>query len=272
MDRKTTRFYTTGDFAAFFGIKRDTLLYYDRIGLFSPAIRDQNGYRYYSEQQLNAMETILILRNIGIPIDKIKECCSADSPEKLLSLFLSEKENLEKKIRSLAKIHAAVTFLTEQINDSMEHEDEKVEIRIFGREMITESFADDNSPEITDDEEWRKLSKALSKESGRADMLNQGARIKLEDLNNGQCLRVSSIFVHSSHESNSEIPAGTYAVIYTSRPYPDFDIVYAKLFDEIARLGYKAVSDSFEEYILCDITEKSMDSSRTRIRIRIERS
>lgn len=40
MSRKQEQFYTTGEFADYFNIKKDTLLYYDKIGLFSPACED----------------------------------------------------------------------------------------------------------------------------------------------------------------------------------------------------------------------------------------
>ena len=45
MKRKNEESYTTGEFARYFGIKKDTLLYYDKIGLFSPAGVRPNGYR-----------------------------------------------------------------------------------------------------------------------------------------------------------------------------------------------------------------------------------
>ncbi len=37
IDRKNFRTFTTGEFAKRFGVKKDTLLYYDKIDLFKPA-------------------------------------------------------------------------------------------------------------------------------------------------------------------------------------------------------------------------------------------
>ncbi len=37
IDRKNFRTFTTGKFAKRFEVKKDTLLYYDKIGLFKPA-------------------------------------------------------------------------------------------------------------------------------------------------------------------------------------------------------------------------------------------
>ena len=36
MQRKKEKYFTTGEFAKYFGIRKDTLFYYDRIGLFRP--------------------------------------------------------------------------------------------------------------------------------------------------------------------------------------------------------------------------------------------
>ena len=43
MQRKKEKYFTTGEFAAYFGIRKDTLFYYDRIGLFQPEGVGDNG-------------------------------------------------------------------------------------------------------------------------------------------------------------------------------------------------------------------------------------
>ena len=68
-----TIYYTPHQVASFFSISKDTLLFYDKIGLFSPALRKENGYRYYSASQLNELDTILTLKDLGIPLSSIKE-------------------------------------------------------------------------------------------------------------------------------------------------------------------------------------------------------
>ena len=39
--------FTIGQFAALHQINKKTLMWYDEIGLFRPAIKKENGYRYY---------------------------------------------------------------------------------------------------------------------------------------------------------------------------------------------------------------------------------
>ena len=42
------RYIKTGEFAKLVGVTKHTLFYYDKIGLFSPEIKLENGYRFYS--------------------------------------------------------------------------------------------------------------------------------------------------------------------------------------------------------------------------------
>lgn len=43
--------FTIGQFAAIHGIHKKTLMWYDQVGLLSPAFVGENGYRYYSYRQ-----------------------------------------------------------------------------------------------------------------------------------------------------------------------------------------------------------------------------
>ena len=63
MKRKDENLYTTGAFAKYFGIKKDTLFYYDEIGLFSPAFIGENGYRYYTASQISPNKVAIMVSN-----------------------------------------------------------------------------------------------------------------------------------------------------------------------------------------------------------------
>lgn len=52
-----------------FGISADTLRYYERIGLFPPVNRSENGIRDYTESDLTRVEFIKCMRSAGLPIE-----------------------------------------------------------------------------------------------------------------------------------------------------------------------------------------------------------
>lgn len=63
--------YTTRKIAALAGISRATLLYYESLGLLSPAARSASGYRLYGEAELKRLRDIRTLRDAGIGMSAI---------------------------------------------------------------------------------------------------------------------------------------------------------------------------------------------------------
>ncbi|MDO5348045.1 MAG: MerR family DNA-binding transcriptional regulator, partial [Bacillota bacterium] len=58
--------FSIGELAKLQNISRQTLIFYDKIGLFCPAYIDpENGYRYYSINQLDNLDAICIMKKIG---------------------------------------------------------------------------------------------------------------------------------------------------------------------------------------------------------------
>lgn len=58
-------YFTTGEFAKIFDVKKQTLFHYDSCGIFKPDIIGENGYRYYSFTQLETFAIIRTLRGFG---------------------------------------------------------------------------------------------------------------------------------------------------------------------------------------------------------------
>lgn len=86
---------TIGQFATLHGINKKTLMWYDEIGLFRPAsIHPENGYRCYDYHQSPVLETILLLRELDVPIPEIKEFMQNRSAQNMKNL-------LDKKIADL---------------------------------------------------------------------------------------------------------------------------------------------------------------------------
>ena len=77
----------SSEFAALFGVSRDTLLYYDRIGLFRPQLRAENGYRLYSLDQVHQFDLLRMLRLANLSLEEIDQCLQHQHPERLLSLL-----------------------------------------------------------------------------------------------------------------------------------------------------------------------------------------
>ena len=87
MDEKS-KLLPIGQFAALHGINKKTLMWYEEIGLFKPAaINPENGYRYYNYYQSPILETILLLRELDVPINEIQIFMKNRSAENLKCLL-----------------------------------------------------------------------------------------------------------------------------------------------------------------------------------------
>ena len=53
-----TGMYAISEMASLFNVSRQTLIYYDKIGLFKPAVVNEKGYRFYSPTQIPLMRLI----------------------------------------------------------------------------------------------------------------------------------------------------------------------------------------------------------------------
>ncbi len=60
------------DFERRSGLERATIRFYEKEGLLCPH-RTENGYRDYSEADLEDVKKIKLLRQLGLPLDKIRE-------------------------------------------------------------------------------------------------------------------------------------------------------------------------------------------------------
>lgn len=54
------------------GLGRDTIRYYERIGLLSAPVRKSNSYRVYTQTHLRELDFIRKGRDIGFSLDEIK--------------------------------------------------------------------------------------------------------------------------------------------------------------------------------------------------------
>ena len=65
--------YLIGDVAKYLSLSRDTLRYYDKLGIVSPKKDEGNGYRYYNMDDIITLSYVMILKDVGISLDDIKE-------------------------------------------------------------------------------------------------------------------------------------------------------------------------------------------------------
>lgn len=88
------------------GISRRALHYYDEMGLLHPK-REENGYRYYEEVDLERLQQILFFKELDFPLKEIRNIlddpafCKEDALLKHRNLLLMEKNRLVTLIQTI---------------------------------------------------------------------------------------------------------------------------------------------------------------------------
>ena len=105
-----SRLLTIGQFAALHGINKKTLMWYDEIGLFRPAaVNPENGYRYYNYHQSSLLETILLLRELDLPISEIQSFMKERSAANLERLLGERLAELDRRITHLKAVRKTLS-------------------------------------------------------------------------------------------------------------------------------------------------------------------
>ncbi len=101
------------------GVSAKTIRYYESIGLIPPAIRAENGYRNYTEFEVETLRFIRHSRRLGFSVKDVgnllelwgdKERSSAD----VKALALQHISEVEQRIKELETIRRTLIDLTDR--------------------------------------------------------------------------------------------------------------------------------------------------------------
>ena len=90
------------------GVSVKTLYHYDKIGLLVP-LKSENGYRTYSQEDLERLQIILYYKYLGFSLEKIAELLKEDTTDILshltrqLDYLTQERQHLDTLISTLQK-------------------------------------------------------------------------------------------------------------------------------------------------------------------------
>lgn len=105
--------YKVKEVADLVGISVRTLHHYDQIGLLKPDTVTDNGYRLYSDTNLERLQQVLFFKEIGFSLEEVKEILDSpdfDRKQALQShreILLKQRSRLEEIIRTVDKtIHS----------------------------------------------------------------------------------------------------------------------------------------------------------------------
>jgi len=128
------KYYTIGETAEYLGVSTQTLRYYDKIGLISPAKTDMsNGYRYYTFSQFHYIDRIKYLQKIGMSLYEIKDVIKNGSVK---DIVVSLEKDRNRKLKDLKDLETRINDINWYINYFTYFEREHIDSYFYKRTIM----------------------------------------------------------------------------------------------------------------------------------------
>ena len=118
-EKKTA--YSVGEMAEAFGVSRDTLRLYDKMGILSPKKNEKNGYRVYSREDYICFDYIAKLKSLGMPLEDIKMMINECTIEKAEAVMQVQDKLIDEKIRELKSLQLMVRDYQKSFRSAIMH-------------------------------------------------------------------------------------------------------------------------------------------------------
>ena len=269
MNRKKEKIYSTGEFAAYFGIKKDTLLYYDKIKLFCPAGIHRNGYRYYTAAQIAPFWTLLALREMDVPIQDIRLFFQNQSAKNLSVMAERQLKGIEAE---LAKLQEMKTLFNEMRAIMVERDGVQlgtVTIQKFLKEFLF--YSDPIKDFSGSTQQWDDIYNTFARENSVTGIAYIGCVTSRDALLGGRFDQIDRLYMKKNAPGSVARPGGTYAVLYHRGNYDSIAAAYPFLLSEVERMGYRIAGDAYEEYLFSDFVTRKEEEYITKIAVKVSK-
>jgi DNA-binding transcriptional MerR regulator len=248
--------FTTGQFAALYGINKRTLMYYDSIDLFKPAIVKKNGYRYYTYGQSCFFDVIQLLRKLRLPLEEIKKHLTHCTPQKTRTLLDNQSKMLEQEIAELMWLQKIVQNKIRSMEANLEMDCSKIEIIESNAQAIVVS---EPTSEVSLEQSMKVILKFMHDcyHTRTYSGYPLGYMMDAEKVQQGNFSQLTNCFYHVD-EKNSEAmnwtykPAGRYLVGYYRGPWTEVDPTFQQLTDYANNHSLTFIGHAYLESILDD--------------------
>ncbi|MDN4494404.1 MerR family transcriptional regulator [Ureibacillus aquaedulcis] len=273
MSKKDGKYLTTGEFAKLCKVNKQTLFYYDQIGLLTPVMKNKNGYRFYSVHQLELFFVIDLLKDLGMSLGDIQQYMQNKSPEKFLALMYQQKEEIVKKRQEIeAKekmIEAKIALMEEASN---------IPFNRITLEQLPEAtlYLSRKIENITDEEFVEVISDFIEELS--VSYLDSGYPIgsitEREQVLKGEYSNYSYLYIEqpTPKEGHPYFKAvkGDFLIGYHLGDENTIGTTYTRLFTEMERLNLALGDYVFEELVYDSVVQNQSEHYVTKIMMQVE--
>lgn len=267
--------FKTAEFAALCGVKKDTLLHYDHIGLLKPQWVGENGYRYYSARQLPVYDLIAALRRLGTPLGEIRDYLGKRSPQALLELLAEKEEALAQERRRLDQMEALLHNVRSKAQQAAQVCPGQFRLEEYPEMWCAVVEAPDFAGAGFQEAVYLLHVRQLLTWARAQGSPSQapGDIIRRESLEEGRFLEDYYYCVVPPGTTGWEVrirPAGTYAVLYHQGSYASEYEACRRLWEWVHQQGYEVDGDLYEEDLINNFATEDTQSYLLKLSLKIK--
>ncbi|MDR3305625.1 MAG: MerR family transcriptional regulator [Clostridiales Family XIII bacterium] len=252
-------------------VTRDTLLYYDKIGLISPVARADNNYRYYSDEQMAQVNLIRTLQAIGMSLREIRETVDHRTPASILRVLEEQTPRIDEKITELTKARTLLTTLKKMIADAAGADEQGIMVRRCAAEPIFLGPPNDYSSGKTPNEALLDFYRYCGEREGSVELNYSAWGYFSRERAKSRDWKWPDRYYLNDPNGRDKKPAGLYAIGYGRGGYGGTARLYERLSDYIDAQGFEIRGPAFEDYPLNELSVGNPDEYLIRVSIRVRR-
>lgn len=285
------KYFTIGEFAKLHKFSRQTLIFYDKIGVLKPDhIDPDNGYRYYGPEQLEILDLLYTLKEAGVSLKEIKSFMENRSISEAVKLFSEKVDELDRKIQRQKKIKKRLEAKVKELNKARKAENfdfQKGEFKVYYEQskercIFKEKVKEPNSSVEIDVAVKNLFENARKKNvEHNYQLITSTPMEKILDgrytengeacteIDRNEYTRIRKEFPREK-ELVDKISKGLYGIFYHKGPYRNIGESYKKALEIIVNEGYQVKGLAYEESVIDCMTSTDENNYLTKIMIKVE--
>ena len=263
--------FTVGEMAKLSNISKQTLIFYDRKGVFTPNHVDpDNGYRYYSADQLELLDNILILKEMGLSLEEIKSFMENRSVDLALTLMREQQKKMDQRMERIRKLQKKLEGKIE-ILESFQKDEKRIVFLTKEKPEYLLLEPVKGTGDLLEQDLAQKRLLCRAKQQNYPYYYQIGAMYSRENLKAGQWQRASYMFLLLENPVEDplylEKPPGCYARGYHTGPYQSSHDTCRRVWEAVREKNGQPGAYAFEYCILDSLTSRSSRDYVTEIQI-----
>lgn len=263
--------YRITEVAKLYGINPDTLRYYEEQGLLHPT-RGENRYRMYGIDDICNLNVIRTLRELSIPIERIRRYTEERRCDTTLLLLDEQEQVIEQKLTQLKKARAQVRARRARLVAAKSLSVQEFFLRSLPARRGL-SLRQNRIPSLEIDYALKKL------ESRHAELLRglgslcMGARLDGQGIARGDFSHYSGVFFLGEELRGCPVilPAGEFLCVVYAGGYENFPTNCRHLLEYAKAQGLVPIGDPIELYHIDAHDTDDVAEYRTEIQLLVGR-